>query len=122
MLGTTKSRSAVASVKESLSTPLESNQELDDELKEAADTIGLLGDCDWLSLSIKAYSDKLVRFAGCYTSQKPRTLTPPAEWDFTPPKFSCPPGAICPDCDGHGCGNCGYRGTCAEDLKGRQES
>ncbi|MCC5655067.1 hypothetical protein LC609_35970 [Nostoc sp. XA013] len=26
------------------------------------------------------------------------------------------PAAICPDCEGHGCGNCGYRGTRAEDL------
>lgn len=106
---------AVAEVKESLFTPLESNQELDDELKEAADTIGLLGDCDWLSLSIKAYSDKLVGFAGCYTSQKPQILTPLAEWDFTLPKWNMP-AAICPDCGGHGCGNCGYRGTRAEDL------
>jgi hypothetical protein len=80
---------AVAEVKESLSTPLESNQELDEEFKQAA---------------------------GCYTLRQPQTLTPPAEWDFTLPKFSCRPGAICPDCDGHGCGNCSYRGTCAEDL------
>jgi hypothetical protein len=35
---------------------------------------------------------------------------------FTLPKFNCPPAAICPDCNGHGCGNCGYRGTRAEDL------
>jgi hypothetical protein len=39
-----------------------------------------------------------------------------SDWDFTLPKFNCPPAAICPDCNGHGCGNCGYRGTRAEDL------
>lgn len=106
---------AVAKVKESLSSPLERNQQLDNEFKEAAEKIGLLGDCDWLSLSVQYYSDKVIGHAGCYISSKGRILTPPAEWDFTPLKWNMP-AAICPDCEGHGCGNCGYRGTRAEDL------
>ncbi|MBC6434199.1 hypothetical protein FM036_27695 [Nostoc sp. HG1] len=106
---------AVAEVKTSLSAPVKRNQQLDDELKEASEKIGLLGDCDWLSLSVQYYPDKVIGYAGCYTSQKPRILTPPAEWDFTLPKWNMP-AAICPDCEGHGCGNCSYRGTRAEDL------
>ncbi|WP_230968355.1 hypothetical protein [Nostoc sp. WHI] len=49
------------------------------------------------------------------TTEQP-IVQPLSDWDFTPPKFNCSPGVICPDCDGHGCGNCGYRGTRAEDL------
>ncbi len=50
------------------------------------------------------------------TTSKQPILQPPTEWDFTPPRFQSLPAAICPDCDGHGCGNCSYRGTRAEDL------
>jgi len=50
------------------------------------------------------------------STEQPMIVQPLSDWDFTPPKFNCPPGVICPDCDGHGCGNCGYRGTRAEDL------
>ncbi|BDI20688.1 hypothetical protein ANSO36C_64900 (plasmid) [Nostoc cf. commune SO-36] len=106
---------AVAEIKTSLSAPVKRNQQLDEELKQAADKISLLGDCDWLSLSIQPYPDKVIGYAGCYTSQKPRILTSLAQWDFTPLKWNMP-AAICPDCDGHGCGNCSYRGTRAEDL------
>ncbi|MCC5610098.1 hypothetical protein LC612_25870 [Nostoc sp. CHAB 5834] len=106
---------AVADVKASLSAPVECNHKEDEELKRASDKIGLLGDCDWLSLSIQYYPDKVIGHAGCYTSQKPQILTPLAEWDFTIPKWNMP-AAICPDCGGHGCGNCSYRGTRAEDL------
>jgi hypothetical protein len=49
-------------------------------------------------------------------AEQPIIVQPLSDWDFTPPKFNCHPGVICPDCDGHGCGNCGYRGTRAEDL------
>ncbi|QKQ75105.1 hypothetical protein [Nostoc sp. TCL240-02] len=106
---------AVAEVKASLSASVERNQQLDEELKQAADKIGLLGECDWLSLSIQPYPDKVIGYAGCYTSQKPRILTSLAQWDFTPLKWNMP-AAIYPDCGGHGCGNCSYRGTRAEDL------
>lgn len=106
---------AVADVKASLSAPVQRNHKEDEELKQASEKIGLLGDCDWLSLSVQYYPDKVIGRAGCYTSQKPQILTPSAEWDFTPLKWNMP-AAICPDCDGHGCGNCGYRGTRAEDL------
>ncbi|WP_193200410.1 hypothetical protein [Nostoc sp. MG11] len=44
------------------------------------------------------------------------SIQPPVEWDFTPPVYICLPSAICPDCDGHGCANCAYRGTRSEDL------
>jgi hypothetical protein len=108
-------KSAVAEIKASLSTPVECNHKSDEELKQAAEKIGLLGDCDWLSLSIQYYPDKVIGHAGCYTSQKLQLLTPTAEWDFTLTKWNMP-AAICPDCGGHGCGNCGYRGTRAEDL------
>jgi hypothetical protein len=50
------------------------------------------------------------------TSTEKLIVQPLSDWDFTPPKFNCPPAAICPDCGGHGCGNCSYRGTRAEDL------
>ncbi|QKQ75151.1 hypothetical protein [Nostoc sp. TCL240-02] len=106
---------AVAEIKTSLSAPIERNQKEDEELKQAADKIGLLGECDWLSLSIQTHPYKVIGYAGCYTSQKPRLFSTPAEWDFTPLKWNMP-AAICPDCDGHGCGNCGYRGTRAENL------
>ena len=106
---------AVAEVKASLSAPVKCNHEEDEELKQAAEKIGLLGDCDWLSLSVQYYPDKVIGHAGCYISHKARILTPPSEWDFTLPKWNMP-AAICPDCEGHGCGNCGYRGTRAEDL------
>ena len=106
---------AVTEIKTSLSAPVKPNQQLDNELKEAADKIGWLGECDWLSLSIQPYPDKVIGYAGCYTSEKPRILTSLAQWDFTPLKWNTP-AAICPDCDGHGCGNCSYRGTRAEDL------
>ncbi|MCC5618420.1 hypothetical protein LC605_25710 [Nostoc sp. CHAB 5836] len=36
-------------------------------------------------------------------------------WDNTIPNWN-PPAAICPDCGGHGCGNCNYRGARAVDL------
>jgi hypothetical protein len=49
-------------------------------------------------------------------AEQPIIVQPLSDWDFTPPKFNCHPGVICPDCDGHGCGNCSYRGTRAEDL------
>ncbi|MEH2160835.1 MAG: hypothetical protein V7K38_07245 [Nostoc sp.] len=107
---------AVPEIKTSLSAPVKRNQQLDNELKEAADKIGLLGNCDWLSLSVQYYPDKVIGHAGCYISHKARLFSPPPEWDFTPPRFQSSPGAICPDCDGHGCGNCGYRGIRAEDL------
>ncbi|MHC0068601.1 hypothetical protein ACWATR_38025 [Nostoc sp. UIC 10890] len=106
---------AVAEIKTSLSAPVKRNQQLDNELKEASEKIGLLGECDWLSLSIQTHSDKVIGYAGCYTSQKLRLFSSLAEWDFTLPKWNTP-AAICPDCEGHGCGNCGYRGTRAEDL------
>ncbi|MEJ6487710.1 hypothetical protein N0Y54_41795 [Nostoc punctiforme UO1] len=106
---------AVADVKASLAAPVERNHKEDEELKQAAEKIGLLGDCDWLSLSVQYHSDKVIGHAGCYISHKARILTPPAEWDFTLPKWNMP-AAICPDCEGHGCGNCSYRGTRAEDL------
>lgn len=106
---------AVAEIKTSLSAPVKPNQQLDEELKEASEKIGLLGECDWLSLSIQTYPDKVIGHAGCYTSQKLQILTLPSEWDFTLPKWNVP-AAICPDCEGHGCGNCSYRGTRAEDL------
>jgi hypothetical protein len=48
--------------------------------------------------------------------EQPVMVQPLSDWDFTLPKFNCPPAAICPDCEGHGCGNCSYRGTRAEDL------
>ncbi|AUB43513.1 hypothetical protein COO91_09694 (plasmid) [Nostoc flagelliforme CCNUN1] len=153
---------AVAEVKASLSAPVECNHKADEELKQASEKIGLLGDCDgtirnsqfavrncgqnyqlihsetefkpvyscgekeiancefiianwfdWLSLSVQYYPDKVIGHAGCYISHKAGILTPPAEWDFTLPKWNMP-AAICPDCKGHGCGNCGYRGTCSE--------
>ena len=50
------------------------------------------------------------------STEQPIIVQPLSDWDFTPPLWNCPPGVICPDCDGHGCGNCGYRGTRAEDL------
>ncbi|ACC85104.1 hypothetical protein Npun_AF249 (plasmid) [Nostoc punctiforme PCC 73102] len=106
---------AVAEVKASLSAPVERNHKEEKELKQASEKIGLLGDCDWLSLSVQYHSDKVTGHAACYISHKARILTPLAEWDFTIPKWNMP-AAICPDCDGHGCGNCGYRGTRAEDL------
>lgn len=110
---------AVAEVKASLSATVERNHKEDEELKQASEQasekIGLLGSCDWLSLSIQYNPDQVIGHAGCYTSQKPQLLTPSAEWDFTPLKWNMP-AAICPDCEGHGCGNCGYRGTRAEDL------
>ncbi|MHC5854416.1 hypothetical protein [Nostoc sp.] len=106
---------AVAEVKASLSTPVECNHQEDEELKQVSEKIGLLGDCDWLSLSVQYYPDKVIGHAGCYISHKARLFSPPAEWDFTLPKWNMP-AAICPDCEGHGCGNCGYRGTRAEDL------
>jgi len=106
---------AVAEIKTSLSAPVKRNQQLDNELKEASEKIGLLGECDWLSLSIQYYPDKVIGHTGCYTSQKSQILTPPGEWDFTLPKWNAP-AAICPDCEGRGCGNCSYRGTRAEDL------
>ncbi|MEH2041234.1 hypothetical protein [Nostoc sp.] len=93
---------AVADIKASLSTPVKCNHQEDEELKQASEKIGLLGNCDWLSLSIQYHSDKVIGHAGCYTSQKPQLLTPTAEWDFTLPKWNMP-AAICPDCDGHGC-------------------
>ncbi|HYX17485.1 MAG TPA: hypothetical protein VE944_24640 [Nostoc sp.] len=48
-------------------------------------------------------------------SQQAQEISPPAEWDCTVPKWISP-AAICPDCNGHGCGNCNYRGTRAVDL------
>ncbi|WP_100903597.1 hypothetical protein [Nostoc flagelliforme] len=106
---------AVAEIKASLSASEKRNHKEEKELKQASEKIGLLGDCDWLSLSVQYYPDKVIGHAGCYISHKARILTPPAEWDFTLPKWNMP-AAICPDCKGHGCGNCGYRGTRAEDL------
>ncbi|WP_193200925.1 hypothetical protein [Nostoc sp. MG11] len=51
------------------------------------------------------------------TAIEPRhTVQLPGDWDFTLPKFDSTPVAICPDCGGHGCGNCAYRGTRCEDL------
>ncbi|QKQ75612.1 hypothetical protein [Nostoc sp. TCL240-02] len=48
-------------------------------------------------------------------AQEAAVISPLPEWDCTIPKWSTP-AAICPDCNGHGCGNCNYRGTRAVDL------
>ncbi|MBW4617500.1 MAG: hypothetical protein KME21_30670 [Desmonostoc vinosum HA7617-LM4] len=78
----------------------------------------------WLEAIIAHQSSQVEKVADVV--EQPTTQAEQAEvtindstisaWDFTPPKWACPPGAICPDCDGHGCGNCGYRGTRGEDL------
>ncbi|RCJ24050.1 hypothetical protein A6770_28810 [Nostoc minutum NIES-26] len=109
-------KSAVAEIKVSLSTPLSPNQQSDVELEQACIQVNLSVDfIDWLSFSTGLQANKLIGYAGCYL-QKPQLLTVPADWNFAPPKFASPPAAICPDCDGHGCCSCSYRGTRAEDL------
>jgi len=62
--------------------------------------------------------EALLRIANCSvtSTEQPIIVQPLSDWDFTQPLWNCHPAAICPDCDGHGCGNCGYRGTRAEDL------
>jgi hypothetical protein len=40
---------------------------------------------------------------------------PLVEWDFSIPKWNAP-AAICPSCNGVGCGNCNYHGIRAMDL------
>ncbi|WP_341531539.1 hypothetical protein WKK05_36260 (plasmid) [Nostoc sp. UHCC 0302] len=40
---------------------------------------------------------------------------PLGEWDFSIPKWNSP-AAICPTCNGSGCGNCNYHGIRAVDL------
>ncbi|MDZ8240570.1 MAG: hypothetical protein RMZ69_26040 [Nostoc sp. ChiQUE01a] len=47
--------------------------------------------------------------------QQASRISPLSEWDNTIPEWN-PPAAICPDCNGHGCGNCNYRGSRAVDL------
>ncbi|WP_243458671.1 hypothetical protein [Nostoc sp. UIC 10630] len=59
---------AVAEVKASLSAPVKCNHKEYEELKQASEKIGLLGDCDWLSLSVQYYPDKVIGHAGCYIS------------------------------------------------------
>lgn len=49
------------------------------------------------------------------TTEQPIVVQSLSDWDFTLPKWNTP-AAICPDCGGHGCGNCSYRGTRAENL------
>ncbi|MEH2322408.1 MAG: hypothetical protein V7K32_02160 [Nostoc sp.] len=49
------------------------------------------------------------------TTEQPIVVQSLSDWDFTLSKWNTP-AAICPDCDGHGCGNCSYRGTRAVDL------
>ncbi|WP_341531504.1 hypothetical protein WKK05_36015 (plasmid) [Nostoc sp. UHCC 0302] len=108
---------AVAEIKISLSAPVERNQQLDDELEQASQKISLLGEYDWLSLNVKFFTDKVIGNAGCYIEHSLlQAFSPLSDWDFSPPVYVCLPAAICPDCDGHGCANCSYRGTRSEDL------
>ena len=50
-----------------------------------------------------------------HIEEQAQSISSQTAWDLTIPKWNLP-GAICPDCNGHGCGNCNYRGTRAEDL------
>ncbi len=57
----------------------------------------------------------LQQLAVAQVEQQAAVVSPLLEWDNTVPSWN-QPAAICPDCDGHGCGNCNYRGTRAVDL------
>ncbi|MEA5505951.1 hypothetical protein VB735_23100 [Halotia wernerae UHCC 0503] len=66
----------------------------------------------WINTIIEHQASKVQKIADVAV-EKPVTVT--YAWDLTPP-VNYTPAAICPDCDGHGCGNCNYRGTRSVDL------